>query len=158
MTPKMILENWGNWNRVDTGKPQGYPSTSPMFANHPKFSDPGWGDSEAAPEPARPPINVALAERADEIIGTMEMLPKMVLINEFYLRSHKFRRMGGAEYCVNLQAAIDDFAARFSQPTGKAQVITLLETKPTWKTRYIAAAAGVTTAYVRRIRSEIVSR
>jgi hypothetical protein len=155
MNAKQLLENWGAWSRTDTGKPQGYPNMSPMFQGAPKFSDPGWGDTEAAPEPARPPINVALAERADEIIGTMEILPKMVLINEFYLRSYKFKRMGGAEYCVNLQAAIDDFAARFNQPTGKAQVITLLETKPTWKTRYIAAAAGVTTAYVRRIRQEI---
>jgi len=155
MTPKQILENWGAWSRTDTGKPQGLPHTSPMFQGHGKFSDPGWGDQEAAPEPARPPINVALAERTDDIIGTMEILPKMLLINEFYLRSYKFKRMGGAEYCANLQTAIDDFAQRFNQPTGKAQVITLLETRPTWKTRHIAAAAGVTTAYVRRIRQEI---
>ena len=85
----------------------------------------------------------------------MELNLKLTLINEFCHRSYKFKRLGGLEYSRQLQAAIDDFAARFNQPTGKAQVITLLETKPTWKTRYIAAAAGVTTAYVRRIRQEI---
>ncbi len=155
MTPKMILENWARWNEVNTGKPQGLPKTSPMFQGAAKFTDQAWGDSEAAPEPARPPINEALAERTSEIILTMELNLKLTLINEFCHRSYKFKRLGGLEYSRQLQAAIDDFAARFNQPTGKAQVITLLETKPTWKTRYIAAAAGVTTAYVRRIRQEI---
>ncbi len=159
MNAKQILENWGNWNRVDTGRPKGYPTTSPMFAGHGKFTDSAWGDPEAAPEPARPPINVALAERADAIIGTMELLPKLVLINEFYLRTSKFKRMTGADYCNNLDAAIRLFADLMDMPeqSRKAQTYKLLEmAEPSpARNQAIAKMVGVSIRYVQQKAKEL---
>jgi hypothetical protein len=123
-----------------------------MFAGHGKFTDSAWGDPEAAPEPARPPISVDLAVKADTVIKSMDKEDIRILKNEFVVRHIRFNRYSAETYTELLQTAINEFWEKYEQPvTGKPRVLQMLQDG--WKTKDIAFVAKVTRQYVWQVKT-----
>lgn len=142
------LKNWGEWTRSDTGKPQGYPSQSPMFtgANPRDMREPGWGPDESAPEDVPIPIDVPDAELIDKIINDkLDDRLKFALTIE-YADNYR-RRPGSLQDAVNeATAALDNILK------GGSKKVLILDLHAKGKTApKIAEIVGVSHQYVYQI-------
>lgn len=151
---RQLLENWGLWCRTDTGAPQGYPTTSPMFrdANPRDMREPGWGDEETPPEDVPIPVNIPDAEYVDKLICTIksERL-KLALLIEYASapKSFRFRRYGYDESVREAERLVTDL---LQGETKKAMILRMLAQGGMTETR-IAEIVGVTQQYVSALRA-----